>query len=282
MAKTAISSIKMNYQQLNNTEQRIADTILANPNAAHDFTIQQLAVVSGVSSASVSRFVKHIGWESYREFSLALAANDNDENFFGEIEDNDSTDDIIKKVFSGADNALNTTLEMLDASDFDVAIDLICNAKLVGLFGIGGSSLVAFNGYHKFLRTPINVIQHPDYDIQLMQAVHMGQTDCAIVISHSGRNHDTLAITEKLKANGVPMIVITSFASSPLAKLADVCFVSLAEEVNFRSESMSSLIAQITIIDSLFTLVGFHLGQDSQDVLDNVRTAIETTRVPNK
>ncbi|MCM0599608.1 MurR/RpiR family transcriptional regulator [Periweissella fabalis] len=282
MTQTAISSIKTNYQHLNNTEQRIADSILANPTVAHDFTIQELAVISGVSSASVSRFVKHIGWESFREFSLALAANDSDDTFFGEIEDTDSTDDIIRKVFSGADNALNATLERLDTNDFDVAIDLICNAKLVTLFGIGGSSIVAFNGYHKLLRTPLNVQQHPDYDIQLMQAVRMDKKDCAIVISHSGRNHDTLTIAEKLKANGVPIIVITAFATSPLAKLADVCFVSLAEEVNFRAESMSSLIAQLTIIDSLFTLVGFHLGKDSHHVLDNVRQAIEATRVPNK
>lgn len=282
MTQTAISSIKTNYQQLNNTEQRIADTILANPAVAHDFTIQELAVISGVSSASVSRFVKHIGWESFREFSLALAANENDTAFFGEIQDTDTSDDVVRKVFSGADNALNTTLEMLDMTDFDVAVDLICNAKMIGLFGIGGSSIVTLNGYHKLLRTPLNVQQHPDYAIQLMQAVRMDQQDCAVVVSHSGRNRDTLMIAETLKENGVPVIVITSFANSPLAKLADVCFISLAEEVNFRSESMSSLIAQLTIIDSLFTLVGFHLGQDSHHVLENIRTAIDSTRIPSK
>lgn len=282
MAQTAISSIKANYQQLNNTEQRIADTILANPSIAHDYTIQELAIASDVSSASVSRFVKHIGWESYRDFSVALAASENDDAFFGEIEENDSTNDIVRKVFSGADNALDSTVEMLDPADFDVAVDLICNARVVGLFGIGGSSIVAFNGYHKFLRTPINVQQHPDYDIQLMQAVKMRKDDVAIVISHSGRNHDTLVIAEQLKANGTPVIAITSFAQSPLAKLADITLVSIAEEVNFRSESMSSLIAQITIVDALFTLTGFRLGQQTQDVVDKMRTAIESTRVSKK
>lgn len=279
MTQTAISSIKTNYQQLNNTEQRIADTILANPNAAHDFTIQELALVSGVSSASVSRFVKRIGWESFREFSLALAANENDTAFFGEIQDTDTSEDIVRKVFSGADNALNTTLEMIDITDFDVAADLICNAKMISLFGIGGSSIVTLNGYHKLLRTPLNVQQHPDYAIQLMQAVRMNHQDCAVVVSHSGRNRDTLNIAAKLKENDVPIIAITSFANSPLAKLADICFVSLAEEVNFRAESMSSLIAQLTIMDSLFTLVGSRLGQDSQHVLEDIRNAIDETRI---
>ncbi|MBM7543976.1 MurR/RpiR family transcriptional regulator [Periweissella beninensis] len=279
MAQTAISSIKSNYDNLNNTEKRIADTIIANPTIAHDFTIQELAVASNVSSASVSRFVKHIGWDSYRDFSVALASHEDSNVFFGEIAETDSTKDIIQKVFSGATNALTTTLEMLDTTTFTAAVDLICNAKTVGLFGIGGSSLVAFNGYHKLLRTSINVQQHPDYDIQLMQAVRMTKQDVGIVISHSGRNHDTLTIAEKLKENNVKTIAITSFAQSPLAKLADISLVSIAEEVNFRAESMSSLIAQLTIMDSLFTAVGFQLGSKTQVVVDNIRNAIEKTRV---
>lgn len=54
--------------------------------------------------------------------------------------------------------------------------------------------------------------------------------------------------------------------------------LSLAEEVNFRSESMSSLIAQITIIDTLFTLVGSQLSEDTQSVVDTMRDTIEETR----
>jgi len=52
----------------------------------------------------------------------------------------------------------------------------------------------------------------------------------------------------------------------------------LAEEVNFRSESMSSLIAQITIIDTLFTLVGSQLSRETQEVVDTMRDVIEETR----
>ncbi|MGO2927643.1 MAG: transcriptional regulator, partial [Leuconostoc citreum] len=69
-----------------------------------------------------------------------------------------------------------------------------------------------------------------------------------------------------------------AFAESPLAKSADLVLLSLAEEINFRSESMSSLIAQITIIDTLFTLVGSQLSTRTQDVVDTMRTTIEETR----
>jgi RpiR family carbohydrate utilization transcriptional regulator len=72
--------------------------------------------------------------------------------------------------------------------------------------------------------------------------------------------------------------VITAYPQADLAKHADLVLASAAEEVNIRSESMSSLIAQITIVDSLFTLVGVRLGAKTQQIVDDMRVAIESTR----
>ena len=170
------------------------------------------------------------------------------------------------------------TSEALSSATLDKAVDWLISANRVGFFGIGGSSIVAFNAYHKFLRTPIDVISHPDYDIQLMQAVKLTAQDTAVVISHSGRNDDTLFLAQKLKEHRVPFIAITSFADSPLAQMADIVLLSLAEEVNYRSESMSSLIAQLTIVDTLFSLTGSKLPEATQSVVDTMRDVIEGTR----
>ena len=204
-------------------------------------TIQGLANAVGLSTATISRFVKRVGFGSFREFSLSLAvATQSDDTFFGEIDEEDDTTEIVQKVFSGATNALEGTLSMINSDDWATATKWLVEARRVGLFGIGGSSIVALNGYHKLLRTPLDVEQHPDYDVQLMQAVRMRATDVAIVVSHSGRNHDTLTIARQLKNNGVKIIAITAYQQSELAKTADLVLASAAEEVNIRSESMSS------------------------------------------
>ena len=157
---------------------------------------------------------------------------------------------------------------------------MIKNAHTLSFFGFGGSSIVALDGYHKFLRTTVQPQFHPDVDIQLMQAVKMTKDDVAIIVSHSGRNHDTLMIADQLRANHVPMIAITSYPASSLAKKCNIVFQSVAEEVNYRSESMSSLIAQLTIMDSLFTLVGAQGArtQSGEGLLKDVRHAMATTR----
>jgi DNA-binding MurR/RpiR family transcriptional regulator len=274
--------LRANQRQYRGSDAKLVTYLLAHIPQAKEATIQELASAIGVSTATISRFAKKVGFDSFREFSLAFAAAANasfaSQNFFGEITDEDDTNAVAQKVFAGAQNALETTLNQLDPDHLSSIADDFIRAKRVGFFGIGGSSIVAFNAYHKFLRTPIDVIAHPDYDIQLMQAVKLTHEDIAVVISHSGRNKDTLLIADKLKRNNVKVIAITSFAKSPLAKKADDVLLSLAEEVNFRSESMSSLIAQITLIDTLFTLVGSRLADDTQAVVDIMRDVIEETR----
>lgn len=281
MARDIIAQLRAQKKQFNPTENKLIDYVISDTKRARESNIQELSIGSGVSTATISRFAKKIGFDSFRDFSVALASASSTANtvgFFGEITDDDDVKAIGQKVFAGATNALNATVNHLTADSLDKASHYLIAANRVGFFGIGGSSLVAFNAYHKFLRTPLDVIAHPDYDIQLMQAVKLNRHDTAVVISHSGRNKDTLLIAKKLRENNVKMIVITSFADSPLAKIADLVLLSLAEEINFRSESMSSLIAQITIIDTLFTIVGSQLSQKTQYVVDTMRNVIEETR----
>lgn len=279
MTQSGFARIRSMREQLTGSDEKLANYIIENATITRSMTIQALAQSTKLSTATVSRFVKRIGYSSFREFSLSLAiATPTEATFFGEIDENDNPEAIVKKVFSGAQNALTATSDLLKPADMIQATDWLINARRVGLFGIGGSSIVAFNGYHKLLRTPLDVEQHPDYDVQLMQAVRMKSSDVAIIISHSGRNSDTLKIAEQLKENGVKIIAITAYPQADLAKHADLVLASAAEEVNIRSESMSSLIAQITIVDSLFTLIGVRLGAKTQQIVDDMRVAIESTR----
>ncbi|SOB43456.1 Transcription regulator [Weissella viridescens] len=279
MQQSGFARIKSLRDQLSGSDKKIADYILDHANSVQGLTIKGLADAVNVSTATISRFVKRIGFSSFREFSLSLTAVMQPDNaFFGEIENNDDTNAIVNKVFKGGENALSTTFNLIPTESWDTVCAWIINARKLGFFGIGGSSIVALDGYHKFLRTPIDAEQHPDYDVQLMQAVRMRDTDVAIVVSHSGRNLDTLKITRQLKANNVKVIAITAYVNSTLAKLADLVLPSSAEEINIRSESMSSLLAQLAIIDSLFTLVGVHLGPDTLEIVDSIRQAIDHTR----
>ena len=63
-----------------------------------------------------------------------------------------------------------------------------------------------------------------------------------------------------------------------LAELADVILLSSSEETGYRSESLSSRIAQLAIVDSLFTIVMFASQDQAKEPLRRIRNAISPTK----
>ncbi len=282
IARSTIGKIRGMYDQLSPTEKKVATLALDNASVVSEMTIKELSSATGVSTATISRFVKRMDYANYREFTMALAhlaVEDAPQiSSFPELGEGDSLSTIASKTFHYTIHSLEATNEALSEHELARAVLKLIHAKSVTFFGLGGSSIAALDGFHKFLRTSLNVAYYPDYDIQLMQAAKLGKDDCAVVISHSGRNHETLKIAEELAQNGVTIIAITSYSGSPLAQTADVSFLSLTDEVNYRSEGMYSLISQLAILDSLFMMTVLRISSRTDQTLSKVRDVIEQTR----
>lgn len=283
IARSALGKLRGKYDSLSATEKKIAQLALNSPSTVSEMTIRQLASAAGTSTASISRFVKRLGYVNYREFTMELAqvvAADAQEGprLFKELGEGDSLGTIANKVFHASASSLQATNDALSEDDVARAVIKLMNAKNVSFFGLGGSSIAALDGYHKFVRTSLNVSYHPDYDIQLMQAAKMDIHDCAVVISHSGKNQEIINLVKELKENRVPIIGITSYSGSPLAKAATVTLLSLTDEIKYRSEGMYSLISQLAILDSLFMMTVLRSSSRTQPVLMHVRDVIERTR----
>lgn len=117
------------------------------------------------------------------------------------------------------------------------------------------SAIVALDAYHKFIRSGINANADLDSHLQIMSASQMKDKDLAVLISLSGSTKDLLDISQVLKNNKVPILAITNFAKSYLTERADIALYTVADETDFRLEVLSSRIAQLSIIDALYTNV---------------------------
>lgn len=276
-----VQILKQSFDNLSRTNKKIAKYVIDNPQAASEANIEDLAAVTETSTASVSRLVKALGYSNFREFTLSLAYTQlRPQNLpiFKDIDANDTLSTIADKIFTSSQRALQDTREGIEESEFARSVLRIIHCRRLGFFGLGGSSVAALDGYHKFLRTSIDCFYYPDFDVQLMQAVKLGEDDCAVVISHSGKNRQTIKIAETLKRRKVPVIGITSYRDSPLASHSDITFISSSDESNYRSEGMYSLLAQMTIIDTLFMMATVRMGPATEDTIHNVQNIIESTR----
>lgn len=271
--------IKSMYRDFSKKESLIADFILKNPKNVSRMTISEIASEVGLAGSTVFQFTRKLGYKGFRDFRNDLLTEEFDPSI--SVHENVSPDDdslsIARKVFSSSTQSLQDTLALLDKRDLDRACDVIVNAETLTFYGIGGSNIVAFDAYHKFLRSPIRCQYATDLHVQIMQASLMTERDCAIIITHTGLTKDTIKLAHMVKQTGAKIVLITSYPSSDLAKLADVTLVSVSEETGYRSESLASRIAQLAIIDTLFTMAMFK-ADNVAGTLHRIREAINSTK----
>lgn len=275
--------IKTIYRDLSKKEKIIADYLLDNPKKVSRSTINEIANELGMADSTLFQFTRKLGYNGYRDFRNDLLTEEYDAEIsvHENITKEDNALSMARKVFESSIQALNDTENLLDLKDLTNAVDKIQNSRMVTFFGIGGSNVVAFDAYHKFLRSPVRTQHAQDYHMQLMQASLLNEEDCAVLISHTGLTNEAIHLAEIIKKNNAKLIVITSYPLSALAKMADIVFISTSEETGYRSESLSSRISQLAIIDALFVILMFHDENRTSESLHRVRGVIYPTKNEN-
>lgn len=278
-----LTKIKAYQSTFSDGDKQILTYILDHQDSISNSSIHDLAGQIGISSATLSRFTKKIGYASFQDFKLAAyqattASKTQDQTFFGNISPENNNKEILDTVFYNTINSLKSTCEIIDNNALDQAINIISSSQSCSFFGLGGSNTVAAIAYHKFLRTSLSTNYHADFHYQQMIASTLTENDCAIVISHSGQNIDTLKIVDILKHRNVPIIGITSYHGSLLDKQSTVSFISISDEISFRPEAVSSTVSQISIIDALFMIYGMRHQDKLSPAISAIRETIQNTR----
>lgn len=278
-----ILQIKSQYNTFNETEKKIADYIINNTKELIYSTISQVAEKLEVSDATIFRFCKKINLKGFQELKITLATElfeVTDNNYSNEeINETDTEQTIVNKVFKANINALNDTLLSIDYTLVEKAADTILAADQIVFYGNGGSGIVGMDAHHKFLRTGLKVSVYTDNHIQLMSAAQLTKNDVAIIISHSGSNLNMLNLLDIAKKNETKTIGITSFSKSPIGEKVDISLNAISQETGYQFEAFASRIAHLTIIDALYMSVVLKRKELSHAAIQKMRSAIAYTRI---
>lgn len=255
------------------TEMKIADYVLNNYEAVLNNNITELAENSGVSDASVVRFCKGLGYKGYQDFKVNAARDvlPKDKHFNPSLKQSDDDETICKKIFSSEIEVLKRTLSSLDMDTISNIVEIILNAKKIIFFGSGGSLLVGKDAQHKFMKIGISIFVYEDIDMQLMSSSLMKKEDVALCISHSGSNYNVLQCLKNAKENGAKTIALVTQGKTPISKSADFVLYTASEETMFRSESVSTRIAQLAVLDTLISIVAFRNYDKSYQAIQETR-----------
>lgn len=272
-------------KHFNDTESLIADHLLKLGGDVVNKTLSSLSEEIGVSEATIFKFVKKIGFEGFQNFKISVASNfrenipyEGELTAFTDISKNDSALVMAQKVVNSSQESLENLINSLTEKELLDALEIINSSETIHFFGQGASSVVAFDSYHKFLRTNFQCNYIFDYHMQLSYATKLTQKDCVFLFSHSGKTNETIEVAKILRKNGVKIISLTGNPNSKLVKISDISFVIYSEESTFRSETLTSRILYLTLIDILYVNVMYHNEAENKKSLDKIRNALNVTK----
>lgn len=270
---TCIEKIRSKMSELTTTELRIAEYVLNNYEKVLTSNISELSENANVSDASVVRFSRSLGYKGYQDFKINAAKDvlPKDKHFNPVLQKEDDEITICNKIFGSDINVLKNTLAGLEVNKISEVANMIAKANKLVFFGSGGSVIVGRDAQHKFLKIGIHAIVHEDVDMQLMSASLMKKGDLAFCISHSGSNYNLVKCMEIASEKGARTVALVSQGKTPLSKLADIAIFSVSEETMFKSESLSTRIAQLAIIDVLVAIIAMKNYDDSYLAIQETR-----------
>ncbi len=248
---------------------RIADYILAQPEKIVSMSVTELSEETGVSEGSIINFCRGIGLSGFQQMKLSLAQEIVQPVQFihEDLARDDDMDTICRKVFHSGIQALRDSLSVLRPLDMSRAVDMIRAARRVEIYGIGSSAPIAEDTHYRMLRIGLDARVVVDSHVQAISASRCYADVAVLTISHSGATHETVAATRLAKEAGANTIVITNFARSPIQAYADVVLFTMARETSFRTEAMTSRIAQLCVIDALIAALALADYERSTETL---------------
>lgn len=283
MPSNIVQEISSALDSLNRSERKVAEVILADPQAATRSSIAVLARAAEVSEPTVNRFCKRFNTAGFPDFKLHLAqalasgvpyVNRN-------VEPDDDADSYTGKIIDATIAAMVTAKKSLDPQTINLAVDQLIQAKQIIFFGLGGSGPVAADAQHKFFRFNIPVTAYDDFLMQRMVAASSTTGDVIVVISYTGRTREIVDVAELARNSGATVLGITA-AGSPLAEKCSIVIEVDPPEDTDVYMPMTSRMLHLTVIDILATGVTLRRGPGFLKHLKKIKDSLKDVRHPAK
>ena len=258
---TRIATVR---NSLGPSEIRVVELIVDDAEGVLELTAQELADRAGVARSTVIRTCQSLGYRGYPQLRVALTRQlaqlgggtpDYGESALGRIRsDIDTLAASLPQIASA-----------LTESAVEQAVAGMTSATRLLALANGLSSPLASD-----LAMRLTAVGRPTEFVadsigQQIAARQLGTADAALIVSGSGANEASLKTARAVQQAGAQLIVVTSFATSPLVNLADVALVVAPARGSFRHElEHTSRVPHVILLESLVEVVANRLGDRAQ------------------
>jgi len=253
---SSIGQLLMRVLKEGSTSNRlVADYFLRNPMRVTVLSVAELAESCQLSTATISRFARDLGFESYSAMRAAVADTIQAamlpvEKLRSTIEQRKGAADPISQSLEFAAANIVTTNQNLSMQTISDVVQKVTNARTVYVMGFGLTShLAGLLTLHlaPFCTQVIEVCGYGGNEIAAGHLANVDERDVLIVISFPRYTIDGIRLTRFARKHKASIVAITDSPASPLAELADYALYAKSDQ----SVLPSSGIAALAVIEAL-------------------------------
>jgi len=260
---------------MRDSERRVVQAILDQPEVVADSSVSEVADLARTATSTVVRACQTSGFKGFHELKLRLL-NDlalqrpDPASQVRDLGAGSTPEETIRMVMRLSAEALDAAAATVDPSAFAQVVARLSAARRVLVVGSGTSMAPARDAAYRLQLLGLSVNAPGDSSSLEIQARQLGPADVCLVISHSGASRDSLLTAEAARQAGAYVALITSFARSPIAEVAEAVLVAGGPKQGFRLEAMSSRLCHLALIDALFVALALANPDRSTRQLDLV------------
>ena len=245
--------INEKYSSMSKGQKLLATYITDNYDKAVFLTAEKLGKVVGVSESTVVRFATYLGYKGYPEFQKALEelvrnklnSIQRMEVTYGRI----SQSKILETVLQSDAEKIKSTLEDIDQNAFELALDIILNAKHIYIISIRScaplASFLAF--YFNLMFENVHLLHTNNSSELFEQMVRISQDDVIIGISFPRYSMRTLKAMEFANNRNAKVITLTDSIHSPMNLYSSCNLIAKSDMASI----VDSLVAPLSVINAL-------------------------------
>ena len=213
--------LRDHYAELTPQEQRVADFIFASIDDLMSYNSAELARLSGVSKATVSRLFKRLGYPSYRDMRDEMRTLRQSGMPLTDSRDAVQGNTVLSRHYKQEMANLTQWINQIDGTQFGALIAALNQARQVRLLGFRNSYPVALHLRQQLIQVRAGVMIMPQPGQTLAEElVDLTAQDVVIFVAFRRRPRMAKAILMQLQSLGVPVLLICEPQAQTLIPLA--------------------------------------------------------------
>ncbi|MEI7180852.1 MurR/RpiR family transcriptional regulator [Pectobacterium carotovorum] len=238
------------YSELSPQEQRVADFIFDHFDDLISYNSAELARLSGVSKATVSRLFKRLGYPSYRDMRDELRTLRQSGMPLADNQDAVQGNTLLARHYKQEMANLTQWINQIDPVQFGAVIQALMQAQRLCLIGLRNSYPVALHLRQQLLqiRQQVTLLTQPGQTLS-EELVDLTAQDVVIVVAFRRRPRLIQPLLAQLQKRGVPVLLLCEPQASTLMSLATWSLCVPLDSVS-AFDSYSSAMSLVNVISN--------------------------------